>query len=125
MRINKITSQPNFQAVNQKYFEWAKKDYSLTQDVSINWMQNLSFDVFLFRKISRQDAIDTVVAVKKYMNIPANSPQHWFSDPNIQLLTGILEVQLGFLRNHFYKTRSSKFLNMVFHTLDQQKLLNL
>ena len=68
MRINKITSQSNFQAVNQKYFEWAKKDYSLTQDVSINWMQNLSFDVFLFRKISRQDAIDTVVAVKKYMN---------------------------------------------------------
>ena len=68
MRINKITSQPNFQAVNQKYFEWAKKDYSLEKNVSTNWLQMLSFEVFLFRKISRQDAIDTVTAVKKYMN---------------------------------------------------------
>ena len=68
MRINKISSQPNFQAVNQKYFEWAKKDYSLTQDVSINWMQNLSFDVFLFRKITFtiyvQKNIQEIVLIK-------------------------------------------------------------
>ncbi len=25
MQINKINSQPNFQAVNQKYFEWEKR----------------------------------------------------------------------------------------------------
>ncbi len=68
MRINKINTQPNFNAVNKKYFEWAKKDYSLEKNVSTNWLQMLSFEVFLFRKISRQDAIDTVIAVKKYMN---------------------------------------------------------
>ena len=30
-------------------------------------MDRLSFDVFLFKKISRQDAIDTINAVKRYM----------------------------------------------------------
>ena len=68
MQINRITLQPSFQAVNQKYFEWAKKDYSLEKNVSSNWLQMISFDVFLFNKVTRQDAIDTVNAVKKYMN---------------------------------------------------------
>ena len=67
MQINKINSQPNFKAVNQKYFEWAKKDYSLEKNVSTEWLHRLSYDVFLFKEISRQDAIDTVNAVKKYM----------------------------------------------------------
>ena len=68
MRINKISSQPHFQAVNQKYFEWAKKDYSLEKNVSTNWLQMLSYDVFLFKEISPRDGADTVLAVKKYMN---------------------------------------------------------
>ena len=68
MRINKISSQPNFQAINQKYFEWAKKDYSLEKNVSTEWLDRISFDVFLFKSLSRQDAIDTINAVKKYMN---------------------------------------------------------
>lgn len=63
----KQPSKPQFKAVNQKYFELAKKDYSLTEDVSCDWLQRLSFDVFLFKKISPKDGIDTVNAVKKYM----------------------------------------------------------
>ncbi len=68
MRINKISSQPNFQAVNQKYFEWAKKDFARGNNVSTEWLDRISFDVFLFKSLSRQDAIDTIKAVKKYMN---------------------------------------------------------
>ena len=69
MRIQKITTQqPQFNAVNQKYMAWAKKDYSLVKNVSGEWLDRLSFDVFLFKKISRQDAIDTINAVKKFMN---------------------------------------------------------
>ena len=68
MQINRINSQPNFKAVNQKYFEWAKKDYSLEKNVSTEWLHRLRFAVCLFKEISRQDAIDTVNAVKKYMN---------------------------------------------------------
>ena len=56
-----------FKAVNQKYFEWAKKDYSLEKNVSSNWIDRLDFDVLLFKNISPQDGIDTVNAVKKYM----------------------------------------------------------
>ena len=68
MRINKISSQPNFQAVNQKYFEWAKKDFARGNNVSTEWLDRISFDVFLFKSLSRQDAIDTIKALKKYMN---------------------------------------------------------
>ena len=68
MYINRINPQTNFKAVNQKYFEWAKKDYKAFDDVSTEWLHRLSYDVFLFKEISRQDAIDTVNAVKKYMN---------------------------------------------------------
>ena len=68
MRINKITSQPNFQAVNQKYFEWAKKDFARGNNVSTEWIDRLEFDVFLFKTISIKDGIDTINEVKKYMN---------------------------------------------------------
>ncbi len=36
--------------------------------MSTEWLQRLSFDVFLFKEISRKDGIDTVNAVKRYMN---------------------------------------------------------
>ena len=69
MRIQKITTQqPQFKAVNQKYMAWAKEDYSLVKNVSSEWLDRLSFDVFLFKKISRQDAIDTINAVKRFMD---------------------------------------------------------
>lgn len=69
MRIQKITTQqPQFKAVNQKYMAWAKEDFNIEKNVSNEWLMQLRFDVFLFKKISRQDAIDTVNAVKKFMN---------------------------------------------------------
>ena len=69
----KQPSKPQFKAVNQKYFEWAKKDSSLEKNVSCDWLQRLSFDVFLFKEISPQDGIDTVNAVKKYMKKTDNA----------------------------------------------------
>ena len=36
--------------------------------MSTEWLDRISFDVFLFKSLSRQDAIDTIKAVKKYMN---------------------------------------------------------
>ena len=72
MQITRISlnqpSTPQFKTVNQKYFEWAKKDYSLEKNVSSNWIDRLDFDVLLFKEISKKDAIDTVNAVKKHMN---------------------------------------------------------
>ena len=77
MQITRISlsqpSNPQFKAVNQKYFELAKKDYSLEKNVSCDWLQRLSFDVFLFKEISPKDGIDTVNAVKKYMKKTDNA----------------------------------------------------
>ena len=67
MRINSVCPQPQFRAVNQKYMQWAKEDYRLEKNVSTEWLDRLSFDVFIFKKISKQDAIDTIEAVKKFM----------------------------------------------------------
>ena len=86
MRIQKITTQqPQFNAVNQKYMVWAKEDYKLGSSVSTEWLHRLRFDVFLFKKISKRDALDTVNAVKKYMNKTTEGLEDLkdlFSNPN-------------------------------------------
>ena len=69
----KQPSNPQFKAVNQKYFEWAKKDYAIGKNVSTEWLQRLRYDVCLFKEISPQDGIDTVNAVKKYMKKTDNA----------------------------------------------------
>ena len=67
MRINSVCPQPQFRAVNQRYMQWAKEDYKIGKNVSTEWLDRISFDVFLFKKLSKQDAIDTIEAVKKFM----------------------------------------------------------
>ena len=67
MKINRINPQTNFKAVNQKYFEWAKKDYSLEKNVSGELLQRLRYDVCLFKNISPQDGVDTLNAIIKYI----------------------------------------------------------
>lgn len=69
MQIRPIGNSVSFQAVNKKYFEWAKKDYSLTKNVSSDWLRRISYDVFLFKEISIRDALDTANAVKKHFKI--------------------------------------------------------
>ena len=68
MQVQPISNQQqSFKAVNQKYLAWAKEEYRLCKNVSTEWIQRLSYDVYLFKKISHQDALDTIEAVKKYM----------------------------------------------------------
>ena len=80
MQITRINlsqpSKPQFKAVNQKYFEWAKKDYAIGKNVSTEWLQRLRYDVCLFKEISPQDGIDTINAVKKYMNKTGEGLEH-------------------------------------------------
>lgn len=72
MQITRINlsqpSKPQFKAVNQKYFEWAKKDYAIGGDISTEWLQRIRYDVCLFKEISPQDGIDTINAVKRLIN---------------------------------------------------------
>ena len=60
--------QPNFKAVNQKYLKMAQKSYEGYGNISSKWYYAIRDDVFLWKGISKQDAIDTMLAVKKYVN---------------------------------------------------------
>ncbi len=86
MLIRPISNnQQSFKAVNQKYFAWAKEDIRRGGDVSTEWIQRLRFDVFLFNKINRKDAIDTVEEVKKYLGKTDDVFEHIlenFRNPN-------------------------------------------
>ena len=85
MRINKINTQPSFNAVNKKYFEWAEKDYSLVENISTEWLHMLRFDVCMFKKVSPKDGIDTINAVKKHMgktNVGLEDLLAIFNNPN-------------------------------------------
>lgn len=60
--------RPNFKAVNQKYLKKAEKSYRWFGNVNSEWYNSIRDDVFLWKGISKQDAIDTMLAVKKYVN---------------------------------------------------------
>ena len=72
MKINPIVnsnpSQTNFKAVNQKYLKWAEKMYKERRTITSEWVESLTDDVILFGDISKHDAIDTMNAVRKYVN---------------------------------------------------------
>lgn len=65
MQIQPISkNQQTFNAVNQKYFAWAKEDIRRGGNVSTEWLQRLGYDVYLFKKIPHKDAIDTIEEIK-------------------------------------------------------------
>ena len=68
MKISSIASQPNFQAVNQKYLKKAEKSYKWFGNVNSEWYDSILYDTVLWKEISIQDAVDTMMAVKKYVN---------------------------------------------------------
>ena len=63
MRIQKIDTSASFKAVNEKYLEMAKKQYSKTGKVLPDLFQKMSYDVFKHQTLYYRDAIDTVKAV--------------------------------------------------------------
>ena len=58
--------QLSFQAVNQKYLKEAQKWQERRGTITSEWYEALTDDVVLFKDISKQDAIDTMNAVRKY-----------------------------------------------------------
>ena len=70
MKINAVngTNQPAFQKVNQKYLKEAENWYKRRGNIEGIWYESLRDDVTLFKDISKQDGIDTMNAVRKYVN---------------------------------------------------------
>ncbi len=65
MKINPISNQTSFQAVNQKYYQWAKKETNGCHRFSELFTQ-MEMDV-CWKDLAPQDAIDTLEAIKKIM----------------------------------------------------------
>ena len=58
--------QPTFRAVNLEYLKRAQKMYAGGGAITSLWYEQLCDAFALFKKISKQDALDTMVAAKKY-----------------------------------------------------------
>ncbi len=63
-----MQSNINFKAVNQKYLKSAQKSYEWFGNVNSEWYNAIRDDAILWKGISIQDAVDTMLAVKKYVN---------------------------------------------------------
>lgn len=76
MRILSINqNQNNFKAVNQKYYQWAKKEVKEGFSVSSEILRQLRYEV-LWKDIHPQDGIDTVNAINKLMNSTNEFTEH-------------------------------------------------
>lgn len=60
--------QPTFRAVNLEYLKRAQQNYATWHNVGGEWYNTLIDSFALFKEISKQDALDTMNAVKKYVN---------------------------------------------------------
>ncbi|MDO5306787.1 MAG: hypothetical protein Q4E83_03410 [bacterium] len=62
-------NQLAFKKVNQKYYDMAEKMYKNRGNVTSEWFEWLMDDVILWKSISKQDAIDTMNAVREFISI--------------------------------------------------------
>ena len=62
-------NQLAFKEVNKKYYDMAEKMYKKRGNVTSEWFEWLMDDVILWKSISKQDAIDTMNAVRGFISI--------------------------------------------------------
>ena len=63
-----VGNNTNFKAVNQKYLKAAEKSYKWFGNIDSSWYYSIQDDFFMWKGISQQDAIDTLLAAKKWVN---------------------------------------------------------
>ena len=63
-----VNQNVNCRAVNQKYLKLAQKSFEGYGNISSKWYYSIRDDVCMWKGISKQDAIDTMLAIKKYVN---------------------------------------------------------
>ncbi|MBE7712017.1 MAG: hypothetical protein E7Z92_07780 [Cyanobacteria bacterium SIG31] len=75
MKISPINNnQTSFKAVNQKYYEWAKKEMQGTKDFG-ELLTQLRYRV-VWGDIHPQDGIDTIEAIKKLIGDSGDFIEH-------------------------------------------------
>ena len=63
-----VQSNTNFKAVSQKHLKAAKKCYEGYGNLMSEWYYSILDDAVLWKDISIQDAVDTMLAAKKYVS---------------------------------------------------------
>ncbi len=61
-------NQLAFKKVNQKYYDMAEKMYKNRKTITSEWYEWLTDDVVLWKEISKQDALDTMLAVINFVS---------------------------------------------------------
>ena len=61
-------NQLAFKKVNQKYYNMAEKMYKDWGAMTSEWIEWFTDDFALWKEISKQDALDTMNAVRKFVN---------------------------------------------------------
>ena len=62
-------NQLAFKKVNQKYYDMAEKMYKDWGAMTSEWIEWFTDDFALWKEISKQDAIDTMNAVRKFVSV--------------------------------------------------------
>ena len=83
MLIKPISNQANFQAVNQKYYQWALKESKATHGFG-ELLRQLRYDV-AWGDIHPQDGIDTVKAIIKLTGKTDQFTEHVLENFRIML----------------------------------------
>ena len=63
-----VQSNTSFKAVSQNHLKAAKKCYEGYGNLSSRWYYSVRDDVLLWKELSKKDAIDTMLAAKKYVS---------------------------------------------------------
>ena len=66
LSINQQANNNSFQAVSQKYLQRAEKEFKQIKGISGDLLDCLYYDTF-YKQLSKQDAIDTLNAIKPYV----------------------------------------------------------
>ena len=61
-------NQLAFKEVNKKYYDMAEKMYKKRGGMTSEWIEWFTEDFALWKEISKQDALDTMNAVRKFVN---------------------------------------------------------
>ena len=61
-------NQLAFKKVNQEFYKMAEESYKDWKDVTSEWYEWFTDAVALWKDISKQDALDTMNAVRKFVN---------------------------------------------------------
>ena len=61
------TQNPSFNAINQKYYDWGKKEIEERGYITGNFLYCIESEVISFKDITPQDGVDTLKALRELL----------------------------------------------------------